>query len=364
MTDAVSIPRRLAFCRRKMSGDRRRIGQLTVGFSALLFLAVCALAVVTGPSPIPLGALFRSLLGETDALSAREAIILHDIRLPRLLLGALTGTALGVSGTMMQGLFRNPLADPSLVGVSSGAAVAAVCAIVLGGGPLSAFASVLGNSFLPVAAFLGALATTSLLYFLATKAGRTSIATLLLAGLAVTAIGNALIGLVVFTADDQQLRDITFWTLGSLGGATWGRVMAMVPFVGLMLAAVPFVSRGLDALILGEAEAMHVGISVETLKRTTILAVASACGAAVAVAGVIGFIGIVVPHLLRLMMGPSNRHLLPASAFGGAALLIGADAICRVVVAPAELPIGIVTALIGAPVFMALLLRRRNAFGL
>ncbi|MCM5559193.1 iron ABC transporter permease [Pleomorphomonas sp. JP5] len=364
MTDATSLPRPSAFRRRAKSGDRRRTGQLTVGLSALLLLAVCVLAVATGPSPIPLGDLARSLLGESDALSAREAIILHDIRLPRLLLGALTGMALGVSGTMMQGLFRNPLADPSLVGVSSGAAVAAVCAIVLGGGPLSAFAAVLGNSFLPVAAFMGALATTSLLYFLATKAGRTSIATLLLAGLAVTAIGNALIGLVVFTADDQQLRDITFWTLGSLGGATWGRAMAMVPFVGIMLAAVPFVSRGLDALILGEAEAMHVGINVETLKRATILAVASACGAAVAVAGVIGFIGIVVPHLLRLVMGPSNRYLLPASAFGGAALLIGADTICRIVVAPAELPIGIITALIGAPVFMALLLRRRNAFGL
>ncbi|WP_099558715.1 iron ABC transporter permease [Hartmannibacter diazotrophicus] len=342
------------------TSQRRRNARLAILASALLLIGAAFMAVVTGPSNIPAGTILAALSGGADTLSARDAIILYDVRLPRAALGALVGAALAVTGAMLQGLFRNPLADPGIVGVSSGAAVAAVAAIVLGEGPLVGLALLLGHSFLPLMAFAGALLTTSLLYLLATRAGRTSIATLLLAGLAIAAIGNAVTGLVIFMADDQQLRDITFWTLGSLGGATWDRVSAILPFIAFLIATLPFVARGLDALALGESEAMHLGIGVETLKRVVILAVAAACGAAVAVSGIIGFVGIVVPHLLRLVMGPSNGPLLAASAFGGAALLIAADTVCRTIAAPAELPIGIVTALIGAPVFMSLLLRRRR----
>jgi iron complex transport system permease protein len=264
---------------------------------------------------------------------------------------------------MMQGLFRNPLADPGLVGVTSGAATAAVAAIVLGSALPASAASLLGSHLLPVAAFGGGLLNTALLYALATRGGRTSTATLILAGIAVAALAGALTGLMIFRADDAALRDVTFWSLGSLGGATGAKVAAVAPFVLAALAVIPFVARGLDALLLGEAEAFHLGVSVETLKRVVIVAVAAASGATVAATGSIGFVGIVVPHLLRLVMGPVHRHLLPASAFGGAALLLAADALCRVVVAPAELPIGIVTALIGAPVFLAILLRRADAAG-
>nr|WP_169833526.1 iron chelate uptake ABC transporter family permease subunit [Methylobrevis pamukkalensis] len=333
---------------------------MVIAGSALLLVAAALAAVLTGPSNIAAASLFAALVGDGSGLSARDAIVLHDVRLPRLVLGALVGAVLAVSGAMMQGLFRNPLADPGLVGVTAGATVAAVAAIVLGEGALAGLAALAGLYFLPAGAFVGALGAMILLYAIATRGGRTSIATLLLAGLAVTAAANAVTGLMIFAADDQQLRDVTFWTLGSLGGATWGRISAVLPFIALLLAAIPLVARGLDALVLGEAEAVHLGTDVERLKRIVIVGVAAACGAAVAVAGSIGFVGIVVPHLLRLVMGPSNRQLLPATALCGAALLVVADALCRILVAPAELPIGILTALIGAPVFVVLLLRRHG----
>ena len=167
-------------------------------------------------------------------------------------------------------------------------------------------------------------------------------------------------GLMIVMADDRQLRDITFWSLGSLGGATFGRVFSILPFVAAVLVIIPFVARGLDALVLGDAAAFHMGIPVQRLKRIVIVAVAAACGSTVAVAGSIGFVGIVVPHLLRLTMGPSHRFLLPGSAIGGAALLLIADSVARTVAAPAELPIGVITALFGAPVFLLLLLGRNG----
>jgi iron complex transport system permease protein len=256
---------------------------------------------------------------------------------------------------MMQGLFRNPLADPGIVGVTSGAALFAVAALALGGGMLAPLAAFFGSQFLPVMAFFGGLINTILLYVIATRNGMTSTTTLVLAGIAVGALSGALTGLMIFVADDRALRDITFWSLGSLGGATPAKVLATLPFILVVLVIIPFVAKGLDALILGDAAAFHMGVPVQRLKRLVILAVAAACGAAVAAAGSIGFVGIVVPHLLRLAIGPSHRFLLPASALGGGALLLLADSFARTVAAPAELPIGIVTALIGAPVFLFLL---------
>jgi len=213
---------------------------------------------------------------------------------------------------------------------------------------------------LPVAAFLGALATTSLLYRIATRRGRTAIATMLLAGLALGGLAGAGTGFLVFLADDRQLRDITFWLLGSLAGATWTKTAAVAPFLALLLISLGIVGRGLDALVLGEAEAFHMGVAVERLKRFLIALIAIAAGAAVSVSGVVGFIGIMVPHMLRLVIGPGHRLLLPASACGGAILLVAADTFARTVAAPAELPIGIVTAAIGAPSFLFLLLRQRT----
>jgi iron complex transport system permease protein len=353
---AIPLPARI-----RPAGDRTRRAATVTAVTAVLAVAAVILSLATGPTGVGPADLAAWITG--GDVADRERLILEAVRLPRAILGALAGAGLAVSGAMMQGLFRNPLADPGLVGVTSGAATAAVAAIVLGSALPASAASLLGSHLLPVAAFGGGLLNTALLYALATRGGRTSTATLILAGIAVAALAGALTGLMIFRADDAALRDVTFWSLGSLGGATGAKVAAVAPFVLAALAVIPFVARGLDALLLGEAEAFHLGVSVETLKRVVIVAVAAASGATVAATGSIGFVGIVVPHLLRLVMGPVHRHLLPASAFGGAALLLAADALCRVVVAPAELPIGIVTALIGAPVFLAILLRRADAAG-
>ncbi len=277
-------------------------------------------------------------------LSARDRIVIHDIRLPRVALGMLVGAGLAVSGAVMQGLFRNPLADPGIVGVSAGAGLGAVAVIVLGGTVLSPVTAALGIYALPLAAFGGGLATTFILYRVATRQGQTSIATMLLAGIALCALALALTGVMVFMADDRQLRDLTFWQLGSLAGATWTKVLAVGPIIGLALAATPLLARGLNALALGEATAGHLGVDLSRFKPLAIVTVAAATGAAVAASGGIGFVGIVVPHLLRLAIGPDNRYLLPGSALLGAALLVLADAVSRMIVAPAELPIGIITA--------------------
>ena len=288
-----------------------------------------------------------------------EAIVL-SIRLPRILLGILIGGGLAVAGAAMQGLFRNPLADPGLIGVSSGAAVAAVATIVLGATVLDFATQALGPFALSIAAFGGGAATTLLVYRLSLVHGTVSVSTMLLAGIAINAVAGAITGVFTFVADDAQLRSLTFWSMGSLGGATWPAVAAAAPFIGLATLAVLRYARPLNALLLGEAEAGHLGCNVERLKRSVVLLVALSVGAAVAVAGIIGFVGLVVPHLLRLTLGPDHRFLLPGAALLGASLLLGADLIARTLVAPAELPIGIVTAIIGGPFFMYLLQRGRR----
>ncbi len=329
-----------------------------------LLLAAAAIATTIGSAGIPLDRLAAALgLGGGDpAVLDRDRLVLWSIRLPRIVLAAMIGALLASAGALMQGLFRNPLADPALVGVSSGAALAAAATIVIGD-KSGAFAR-LPLELLPLAAFVGALATTTVLYRFATREGRTSIATFLLGGLAVAALANAGIGMLVYLADDRQLRDVTFWMLGSLSGATWPKVMAIAPFLALTAIAVPFLARGLDLMILGEAEAFYSGVSVEWLKRMSIVLVAAATGAAVSVSGVIGFVGIVVPHLLRLAIGPTHRLLLPATLLLGGSLMVAADTFARSLVAPAELPIGIVTAIIGAPFFLVLLMRQRALIGL
>ncbi|WP_287292563.1 iron ABC transporter permease, partial [Mesorhizobium sp.] len=233
-----------------------------------------------------------------EALSARDRLIVYDIRLPRVTLGVLIGAALAVSGAVMQGLFRNLLADPGLIGVSAGASLGAVSVIVLGATVLGPITSMLGTLALPLAAFCGGLATTLVLYQVATRRGQTSVATMLLAGIALAAFAMALTGILIFMADDRQLRDLTFWQLGSLAGATWQKIGSVGPVIVLALAAMPFLARGLNALALGEATAGHLGIPVQRLKYTAIIGVSAAVGASVAVSGGIGFVGIVVPHLL------------------------------------------------------------------
>lgn len=297
------------------------------------------------------------------AVLLRDEVVLLDIRLPRMVMASVIGAGLAVSGAVLQGLFRNPLADPGLVGVSSGAGFGAVLFIVLGDVLFASLIDAVGTYALPVAAFVGGLGTTALLYAIATRQGQTAIATLLLAGIALGAIAGAVTGLLVYSADDNQLRDITFWSLGSLAGSNWVKVMTAAPIILLALAATPFLTRGLNAMTLGEATAYHLGIPVQRFKTAAIVVVAAATGASVAVSGGIGFVGFVVPHLLRLTIGPDHRFLLPGAALLGAAFLLLADAVSRTIVAPAELPIGIVTAAVGGPFFLWILLQRSRQLG-
>lgn len=244
----------------------------------------------------------------------------------------------------MQGLFRNPLADPGLIGVSSGAALAATAGIVLGAAVLGPAFALWSRWLIPLAAFVGALVATLLVTTIGRRGGRTVVATMLLAGVAIAAIAGAGIGFLVFLADDEQLRDLTFWGMGSLGGATWARLSVVLPPMLLCVGLLLRCRRDLNTLVLGETAAGHLGVTVEVLKRRLIVLVALSVGCAVAVSGAIGFVGLVVPHLLRLACGPDHRLLLPASALGGAILLLCSDLAARTLAAPAELPIGVITA--------------------
>lgn len=334
---------------------------------ALLGVAVVA-ALAIGPAPISparVAAVLSALVqaGGRAGLPpdmARDAAILLDVRAPRTVLGALAGAAMALGGAVMQGVFRNPLADPGLVGVSSGAALAAVVWIVLGEGVAASLSPSLNALALPVAAFLGGLGATALLARIATRDGRTEIAVTLLAGVALGALAAAGTGVLVFLARDDQLRTFLFWTLGSLGGATWLKAALAAPFIAGLVALIPSLSRGLDAIALGERAAFHSGVDVERLKRAALIGVAAATAAAVASCGAIGFVGLAAPHLVRLAIGPAHRFLLPVSALVGAALLLVSDVIARMIAAPAEMPIGVVTAGFGAPFFLWLLMRRRG----
>ncbi len=331
----------------------------------LLLVLVLWLSLALGPVSLPLGDTMRAalrLLGlplAADASVQQAELILSQIRMPRTLLGLAVGMVLALCGVAMQGLFRNPLADPGLVGVSSGAALGAAVAIVGGaafGGLPEAFAPYL----LSACAFVGGLLVTALVYRLGRRDGQTNVATMLLAGIALTALAGAAIGLFTYLADDATLRTLTFWNLGSLNGASYARLWPLLLATLAVALWLPRRARALNALLLGESEARHLGFDVERLKRELVFCTALGVGAAVAAAGLIGFIGLVVPHLMRQLVGPDHRLLLPASALAGASLLLLADLIARLALAPAELPIGIVTALIGAPFFLYLLVRGRS----
>ena len=351
--------------RAEADGDRSARARAIILGLVLLYLFLFLTSLGSGASDTSFWSVFSGWLGGgADSLPLRDRVVIWDIRLPRVVLGSLIGASLAVSGAVMQGLFRNPLADPGIVGVGPGAGLGAITVIVLGNTVLAPVIGIFGIYALPLAAFSGGIVSTLLLYRVATRRGQTSIATMLLAGIALGALAGALSGILVYAADDQELRDLTFWGLGSLAGASWAKIWAAGPIILAALAAAPFLARGLDAMVLGEATANHLGVRVQRVKNCAVLTVAAATGASVAVAGGIGFVGIVVPHLLRLTIGPEHRYLLPASALLGACLLLLADAASRMVVAPAELPIGIVTATLGAPFFLWILLRQRGLLDL
>jgi iron complex transport system permease protein len=331
-----------------------------------LFLSFL-LSLDVGATGIGLAAMPRVIFGVLAAHAVHPAqespmdrLVMLDIRLPRAVLGLLIGAALGTSGAIMQGLFRNPLADPGLIGVSAGAALMTAVIIVLGDGILAPVLSPLHGWAIPAGGLAGGLAATLILYALARSEGTTSIATVLLGGVALSAFAGAATGILVFTANDKQLRDLTFWSLGSLSGASWPQIATLIPFLLIGAASLPMLSATLNAMLLGEAAAFHMGGNVDRAKGLSLLAVASMVGASVSAAGIIGFIGVLVPHLIRLLGGPDHRLVLPGSALLGAILLLLSDTAARTAAAPAEMPVGIITAVIGAPCFFWLLLHQRG----
>ncbi len=333
---------------------------VAIAVFALLAVALAVAGIALGPVALGPGEVVAALLGRADP---RAQAIVSEIRAPRVALGAAVGAGLALSGTTLQGVLRNPLADPGLIGVTAGAALGAVASIVLAARVFGAVPEPLRPFLLPAAAFAGALVTTALVFAVARRGGTTHAATLILAGVAVNAIAFAVVGLLTYMSDDQQLRDLTFWSMGGLGGASWpaaalAATCVLVAGLGLFRLA-----RGLDLLQLGERAAWHAGLEVERLKRSAGLFSALAVGAGTAVAGPIGFVGLVAPHIARLCVGPSHRLVAPAAALIGAALLLAADLGVRLIVPPAEPPVGLATSLIGGPFFLWLLLSRMRRDG-
>lgn len=333
-----------------------------IGGLAVLLLALAIVAVGHGAfriAPLDVMRFLAAAVGlDFGGVDAREAAVLSALRLPRVVLALTAGAGLAVAGAIMQGLFRNPLADPALVGVSSGAALAAAFTIVLGATWMPGVTRALGAWTLPVAAFLGALAVTTIVYRIGASGGFVALPSMLLAGIALNALAMAGVGFLSFLATDEQLRNLTFWNFGSFAGATWELVAAVVPLAFAAIALGGMLAGPLDALALGETQAAHLGVDVARVKRMAVVATALSVGSLVAATGVIGFVGLVAPHAVRLACGPAHRVVLPGSALLGALLVVAADTVARTVVAPAELPIGILTAALGAPFFLALLVRR------
>ncbi|GAB1576335.1 FecCD family ABC transporter permease [Bordetella petrii] len=318
-----------------------------LGAAALL---VALLAALSGAVQIPLADALRVLAGAgTQPDDTLWRNVLLDIRLPRVAFAMLAGAALAIAGAAMQALFRNPLAEPGLVGISAGGALGAVSAIVMTAG---------GFAVTAPAAFAGSLLATAAAYSVGRRVP--GVAGLLLAGIAINTVAGSLIGLLTYMATDAQLRDLTFWSMGSLAGASWPLLAFLAPWILLWSAWLMRQWRAMNALLLGEREAQHLGFALVTVRYKLVLATALIVGPLVAATGGIGFVGLVVPHLVRMTLGADHRWLLPASMLAGALALTLADWLARIVVIPAELPIGLVTSLVGGPFFLWLLARGRR----
>ena len=325
-------------------------GLLLLAFAFLAGSAQGAYAI----SPLQLLRILQDMVAGV-ANPTPEHLVFANIRLPRLLLGVAAGAGLGIAGALMQGLFRNPLADPGLIGISSGSALAAASFIVMGNLWFPDLPRSLGSWTLVSMAFMGGLVVTFLIYALAQSQGETRIGLMLLAGIAVNALAGAGLGYLSFLATDEQLRNIQFWLLGSLGGARWSAVVLVGTIVFIAACAGLTLARPLNAIALGEAQAVLLGVDVERTTRWAIVVCELAVGAVTAPTGAIGFIGLIAPHWVRMVAGPDHRIVLPGSALLGAALVLAADAVARTAVKPAELPLGVLTAFIGVPMFLFML---------
>jgi len=326
----------------------------------LILSGLMIAAIFHGPSDITLGKALIILSNAwgwpmpLDGVRPWMQSVLIDVRMPRVLVGALAGACLAISGAVMQGMFRNPLASPSVLGVSSGASLGAVTALYLGLASISIWA-------LPIFAFTGAGLTMFLVYRIASQRGRTATGTLLLSGIAIGALTTAASSLILaLSLNNWEVgRMIVYWTMGGLEGRTWDHVWLLLPFATLGISILLFFSRSLDALLLGEVHAASIGVDIVNTRRSLLIITAALVGATVSVCGLIGFIGLVVPHILRLIMGPHHRYLLPASAIGGSITLVGADLLLRTMAPEKAIPLGVATAMLGAPFFLFLLIRKR-----
>jgi len=341
---------------------RRRTGAVLIAGLAVALVVITVVAAGTGQVGIPPAEVIGSILhrvgldlGPMPAHPQGENALWY-VRFPRVTLAIIVGASLACAGALMQGVFGNPLAEPALVGVSSGAAVGASAVIVLG-------LEVLGSWTVAIAAFGTGLITTLLVYALSRANGRTEVVTLVLTGVAVNAIAFAIIAFLTFVADPQAREAIIFWQLGSLNGARWQSVGAALPLATVGVGVALVVSRRLDLLALGERSARHLGVNVERLRITVVVVIALLVGSGVAFTGIIGFIGLVVPHLIRMIAGPGHRVLVPASCLAGAVVLVTADLVARTAIPNADLPLGMLTALVGGPFFFWLLRRTRSRQG-
>lgn len=340
-------------------------GRRSFVLGAVLVVALIVssiLAIGIGQLNIPpaevLGSLFHKMgldLGPLPSHPNGEAV-LWNVRIPRVTMALLVGLALGASGAVCQGVFGNPLADPAVIGVSSGAAVGACMVIVFGWTFLGLFTTA-------ALAFVFGLATTMLMYLLARRDNRTEVVTLVLMGVAINAVASAAIAFLVFLGDTAAREQIVFWQLGSFNGARWDAVRIVAPIAILGVIGTCFIAKGLDLLSLGERAARHLGLNIERLRLTAIVLIAVLVAGGVAFVGIIAFVGLVVPHVIRMLVGPAHRALIPLSALAGAVVLVIADLVARTAVAYADLPIGMLTALVGGPFFFWLLLRARIRAG-
>lgn len=334
--------------------------RLVVGGAVLAALALAAalVSLSLGPVDIPVdhvASIVLSFVGiELADVGRTEHLVIEQIRLPRILVGAVVGMALAVAGATMQGLFRNPMADPGIIGVSAGGALGAVIAIATGATGLFFLA-------LPAFAFVGALAATFLVYGIAAVGGHFSMATLLLAGIAVNAFLGAIVStIIIVLPDNEALREILFWLAGGLDSRAWEHVQISAPLILVATAVILLAARDLNLLMLGDDEARAMGVRVGLTRAMLLAASALATGAAVAVSGTIAFVGLVTPHILRLVLGPDHRVLIPLSAIAGAVFVIVADTVARTIVQPAEFRVGVLTAFVGAPFFVLLLIRNKR----
>lgn len=325
--------------------------QLTV--FPILFLLVCVtflLSVSIGTVSFPISDIVKSIFHRSDALEINT--IINQIRLPRVILSLLVGASLGGAGTVFQSLFRNPMADAYIIGISSGSALGAVLAIAF---RLRFY--ILGLSPIPLFAFIGGISTVFLVYTISSRGRHNQMLNLLLSGLAINSFLSSAMSFLLLMSD-TSLHESIYWLMGGFSGRGWEHIKIVLPYFGVSILILLLFTRELNILLLGDEQAKSLGVNVEQVRRVIIIFTSLLTASAVSVSGVIGFVGLVVPHILRLLIGPDNRTLFPASLLGGAILLALSDLIARIALSPSEIPVGIVTSLIGAPFFLSLLVKR------